>query len=456
MSVPGVYVDLRDLAGLQFQTAGMSLRPHQAVHSLLSGRRASRMRGRGLDFEEIRGYLPGDDIRSIDWRVTARTGEPHVRVYTEERDRPVLLVVDQRISMFWGTALNMKSVAAAEVAALLAWTALGGDDRVGGLVFDDDTIAEVRPQRSRAAVMQLLRQVVDRNAAMEAASAQATNPSMLDRALASAERIVGHDYLVVVISDFDVDDSDVQKRLLRMARNNDVIGVLVHDPSATDLPAVSDLVISDGELQVELPGGAHQRMAEWSNDRIANVLDWQRTIGVPILPLSCGEPTADQLRHLLGLRAERAAMNRLQLADIVEPATIPWTPQTIGWLILLLLAGATMGTGIAIWLRRRAANRYRREALAAIDALPLQSPDAINAVLKRTALTAYGRESVAALCGNEWVEFLNATSDTTADAACAEALAEGVYARRRGADDHVTTYARAWIRTHDRNAMARR
>ncbi|MGD8898369.1 MAG: DUF58 domain-containing protein, partial [Acidobacteriota bacterium] len=102
---------------LEYRAEGYSFLPRQPVHSVLAGRHASRMRGRGLNFEEIRGYLPGDDIRTIDWKVTARTREPHVRVYTEERDRPALLLVDQRQSMFFGSRRAMKSVVAAEVAA---------------------------------------------------------------------------------------------------------------------------------------------------------------------------------------------------------------------------------------------------------------------------------------------------------------------------------------------------
>jgi len=92
----GVYCDVRDLARLKHRTQGFSLLPRQPITSILSGPHASRLRGRGLNFEELRRYFPGDDIRTIDWHVTARTRRPHVRVYTEERDRPLLLVVDQR------------------------------------------------------------------------------------------------------------------------------------------------------------------------------------------------------------------------------------------------------------------------------------------------------------------------------------------------------------------------
>ena len=113
----GVYANLQDLIKLQHKASGFSFLPKQPVHSLLSGRHASRLRGRGLDFEEIRRYLPGDDIRTMDWKVTARTKKPHIRVYTEERERPVLLVVDQRMSMFFGSTSRMKAVTAAEAAA---------------------------------------------------------------------------------------------------------------------------------------------------------------------------------------------------------------------------------------------------------------------------------------------------------------------------------------------------
>src|ERR1700741_3419211 len=151
---PGVYVDLDDLIALEQKGHRVSFLPRQPVHSLLSGRFASRMRGRGLNFEEIRDYRSGDDVRQIDWKVTARLQKPHVRVFNEERDRPALLVVDQRLSMFFGSRLAMKSVTAAQAAAIAAWRILGVGDRVGAVVFNDRDLVEVRPRRSRATVLQ--------------------------------------------------------------------------------------------------------------------------------------------------------------------------------------------------------------------------------------------------------------------------------------------------------------
>ncbi|UGX98167.1 DUF58 domain-containing protein [Bradyrhizobium barranii subsp. barranii] len=102
-NMTGVYVGLHDLIALEYRGRKVSFLPRQPVHSLLSGRFASRMRGRGLNFEEIRDYRPGDDVRSIDWKVTARLRKPHIRVFNEERDRQTILVVDQRLSMFFGS-----------------------------------------------------------------------------------------------------------------------------------------------------------------------------------------------------------------------------------------------------------------------------------------------------------------------------------------------------------------
>ena len=153
---PRIHVTLAQLRGLEGPARGLSFLPQQASASVLNGRHASRLRGRGLNFEEMRHYLPGDDIRSIDWKATARTGTPHVRVFTEERDRPALLVVDQRMAMFFGSKLNPKSVTAAEAAAIAAFRILDAGDRVGGIVFNDTDLLEFVPKRSRRTVYALL------------------------------------------------------------------------------------------------------------------------------------------------------------------------------------------------------------------------------------------------------------------------------------------------------------
>src|SRR3984957_6529164 len=159
----GAYAELDSLIALQFKARGFTLMHSQPVHSLLFGRRTSHVRGRGLDFEELRNYVSGDDVRSIDWRVTARMQKPFIRVYSEGRDRPTLLVVDQRINMFFGSRVSMKSVVAAEISALAAWRVFQQGDRIGAFVFNDEKTEEVRMQSSRASVFRILDHIVHQN-----------------------------------------------------------------------------------------------------------------------------------------------------------------------------------------------------------------------------------------------------------------------------------------------------
>jgi hypothetical protein len=154
-------------------------------------------------------FLPGpifgnlvlaDEINRAPAKVTARTRTPHSRVFTEERERPVLLLVDQRIGMFFGSVRMMKSVAAAEAAALVAWRTVAVKDRVGAVVFNDSEVAEIRPQRTRSTVMRLLRTLEKQNRALRVDSPMRPNPGMLNEALRRASRLATHDFLVFLIS----------------------------------------------------------------------------------------------------------------------------------------------------------------------------------------------------------------------------------------------------------------
>jgi uncharacterized protein (DUF58 family) len=302
-AVPGVYVDLGELIALEQRGRRVSFLPRQPVHSLLSGRYASRMRGRGLNFEEIRDYRPGDDVRSIDWKVTARLQKPHVRIFNEERDRQGLLVVDQRLSMFFGSRFAMKSVTAAQTAAIAAWRILAVGDRVGGIAFNDAEIAEVRPQRSRRNVLALLNHVVAQNQQLGVGRGLTGVPAMLNRALDRARRLALHDSTVIVISDFDGADDETRRMIGGMARHNSVVALLVHDPLQSDLPSSARMTVTDGDLQIVLEvgrGSVRKSIQEATDARLRNVFAWTREIGVPVLPLSAAEDTARQLRRLMG------------------------------------------------------------------------------------------------------------------------------------------------------------
>jgi uncharacterized protein (DUF58 family) len=300
---PRVYTTLKNLQQLEGVSRRLSLLPRQLARSVLSGRHASRLRGRGLNFEELREYLAGDDIRTIDWKATARKREPHVRVYTEERDRPALVVVDQRQSMFFGTTLCLKSVTAAEAAAITAFMVLRAGDRIGGLVFDDAELVEFRPQRSRRALQSVLKTIAAKNNALRADTLPTPQPMKINKPLEAAARIARHDHLIVIISDFDGIDDNTHRHLSRLSRSNDVILMLVHDPWGMDLPQGVNLVATDGQLQIALDTRDRQTwrsVSEVAKGRLKKVLDWQNDLGLTVFPLSAGVETAGQIQTLLG------------------------------------------------------------------------------------------------------------------------------------------------------------
>ena len=301
--IAGVYVSLDELVFLRAAGSGFHFLPRQPIQSLLSGRHASRLRGRGLMFEEMRAYVPGDDIRSIDWKATARTGDPFVRVYTEERERPVLLVVDQSISMFFGSQDRLKSVTAAHAAALAAWRVLHVGDRIGALVFSDTDHVYIKPQRSSRNAMRILGVVRDFNHRLDAETGDATEPGALDRILGQVAQIAPHDYLIVLITDYEGAGPTTREWVTRIRRHNDIISVVVTDPLEEALPEVGTLVVSDGEMQVPVntsDPGVRDRFGEEVVDRKRRIKEVADIFDVPCMFLSTEGEVAAQVREALG------------------------------------------------------------------------------------------------------------------------------------------------------------
>ncbi len=300
------YTSLKQLVTLQQSISGFSFLPKQPVNSILSGRHGSRLRGRGLNFEELRHYRSGDDIRTLDWKVTNRTGKPHVRVYSEEKERPVLIVADQRINMFFGSQVKMKSVLATEMAALSAWRVLSVGDRVGALVFNDTEIREVRPQRSRNNVMQILHHLVSFNHRLDAGKDQQQNDKQLNNALAEVERISGHDYLIIIISDMSGWDDETLMRIKRLRQHNDVIASLVYDPLEQTLPKEQQLVLSDGSLQIQVNAdnpSLHQEFQQVFTNQVSDIKKIMAKYNIPVIPVTTNESALDQVRKALGFKS---------------------------------------------------------------------------------------------------------------------------------------------------------
>jgi len=299
----GVYVQLDDLVRLQHKASGFSFLPRQPVHSILSGRHASKLRGRGLNFEELRNYLPGDDTRNIDWKVTARTRTPYVRVYTEEKDRTVWLLIDQRVGMFFGSRERMKSVVAAEVAAISAWRVLSVGDRVGALVFNDSEISVVPPHRSRERVMQILKQVVEKNHALHAGSDLKPNTGKLNEVLKQVSILARHDCLVCLITDGDGLNPETRKHITRLSEHNDVLTAFIYDPLEKDMPAAGRLRFADDEGQVEADT-SNKKLRTSFQSEFEQKLEWiqsaSRRFSIPVLPLQTTRPVSEQIRDALG------------------------------------------------------------------------------------------------------------------------------------------------------------
>ncbi len=299
----GVYASLEELIKLQFQSRDFSFLPSQPVSSILAGRYASRLRGRGLNFEELRKYQSGDDVRTIDWKVTARTRSPYVRVYTEEKDRAVLVVCDQRLNMFWGTRERLKSVTAAQAAALAAWRATAVGDRIGAVIFNDEEVIEHRPQRSQKSVMNVLNSVVRMNQKLKVDSKVEPNPSMLNEALKKALTLATHDMLVIIVSDFFGVDKTTEKLTAKLSQHNDVLGILVTDP-VRESPQAQKVTASDGRLQMEIPfdrKSVRDKVVGSYREERDGIAHFMRKLSAPLLTLSNQGDVVDQIRELLGV-----------------------------------------------------------------------------------------------------------------------------------------------------------
>jgi len=222
---------LDELVQLRGAAHALQRKVRKKTAAPMNGASVSRRLGRGLDFAEVREYQPGDDVRMIDWKVTARSGRAHTKMFVEERERPVLLMVDCRASMRFGTRGMFKSSLAARLAALLGWCAVGGQDRVGGFVFTDDTHSEIRPQAGRRGLMALFR-------AMQKSESQPSSSAgdQLGDTLSRLRQSALGGSTVVILSDFSGFDERSRSTLGSVLQSLDVVAVQVCDPLDFTLP----------------------------------------------------------------------------------------------------------------------------------------------------------------------------------------------------------------------------
>ncbi|ASJ75515.1 hypothetical protein IMCC3135_27300 [Granulosicoccus antarcticus IMCC3135] len=222
---------LDELVRLRATAQAMRRQVRKKSAAPMNGGSVSKRLGRGLDFAEVREYQPGDDVRMIDWKVTARTGQAHTKLFVEERERPVLLVVDFRVGMRFGTRGMYKSVLAARLAALLGWSAVASNDRVGGFVFTDDWHSEIRPQAGRRGLMSLFRAIHQGQQRIPTQGGE-----QLARTLERLRHGVHAGSTVVLLSDFHGLDENARSALGSALQSLDVMAVHICDPLDVDLP----------------------------------------------------------------------------------------------------------------------------------------------------------------------------------------------------------------------------
>jgi uncharacterized protein (DUF58 family) len=199
-----------------------------------------------MEFEEHRPYQAGDDVRNIDWRVTARTGSPHTKIYREERERPSLFCVDYRRSMLFATRGVFKSVMAARAAAMLAWGCNHHGDRVGGLIFSEAQHVELRPQRGNTAVLKLIQALVRAHPSAPYSDAALS----MDRPMARLRRVARPGSLVCIASDFRGWNEYAESHLIQISRHNAVWLLFIADPVETALPPGGVYGIAYGRRRV--------------------------------------------------------------------------------------------------------------------------------------------------------------------------------------------------------------
>jgi uncharacterized protein (DUF58 family) len=250
----GIHLTAAELIALRPRCNALRLPMQRAAASALAGAYRSRFRGRGVDFLESRNYQPGDDIRNMDWRVTARTGRPHTKVFHEERERPVLVVLEAGPSLFFGTRKRLKSVAAGQLAAAIAWSAVRRGDRIGGFLFAPGRHRELRPAGGRRGAMRMIQSLVDW---LEPRVPEAAEAEPLSIALERVRHAVRPGSLVIVVSDFFMLDQACDRHLSRLRQHNDVIGCQILDAAEYRLPA-GRYPITDGTQSALLDTGRQE------------------------------------------------------------------------------------------------------------------------------------------------------------------------------------------------------
>jgi len=296
----GAFITLEQLFDQRHVARSLELDYQSRSRLGMSGSHISKQKGRGVDFEEFRAYQPGDDIRQIDWRVTARTGRPFTKVFREERERPVIIGCDQSHNMFFGSQVAFKSVVAAEAAAIICWTTVDNGDRVGGVVFSDTQQELVKPRRSKRSALRFLVTLAryNQDLVQHHTDDQVAGENYLQQALEQIYRITRPGSNVYLISDFQGFNERCRQYLHQLAIHNSVTCIFIYDALEENLPIPGVYSITDGNQRSTINTyrkSIRSLYHDQFSDRVELLVGEFNKMKVPLIAVRTDQVVLDQL-----------------------------------------------------------------------------------------------------------------------------------------------------------------
>ncbi len=297
----GAKIERSALIATRFSARFLDVTKVNRALAHLAGAKRSHRRGRGVEFDEVRQYTAGDDVRAIDWRVTARSGEPHTKLFHEERERPVLVSVDLRSPMYFGSRNCFNSVLAAHTASLLLWSALDRGERVGGMVVRGDSAKDTRPARSRHTVLSVIGEM-----ARASESERDAKSLPLAEQLTQIQRIARPGSTLFLISDFhDGLDPEVLQTLRRLVQHVQVTGIMINDPLEQELPAAGHYVVSDATGRSSLDTGNRKLASRYREDfeqHDRELRNAYQSLRIPVIPMTTAQAPLPVLQRYFAAR----------------------------------------------------------------------------------------------------------------------------------------------------------
>ncbi len=280
----------------------IQIRASRFVNDVLAGEYSSVFKGRGMEFDEVREYVPGDDVRTIDWNVTARTGRPHVKRFVEERELTVMLLVDLSSSVRFGTVRQLKSEAIVEICALLALSAIQNNDKVGLIIFTDGVERYVPPRKGKSHVLRVIRELLHHETQRSATDIGGVLEYLL--------RVAKRRCVAFLVSDFLADQTRFERPLKLAGKKHDLIAITVSDPREIELPSVGILELEDAEtgelILIDTASRAvRSSFHRESDSELEGRRDLLRRTDIDHIEVSLDKPYLDALVRFFRMRERR-------------------------------------------------------------------------------------------------------------------------------------------------------